>query len=125
MLLDSNIIIYANSPGYEFLTPWVCQPFASVSAISIPEVLGYPELAPEDERRLSLWFHRIAIHEIDDEILYGAAQIRRAHRSKLGDSIIAATALAHGLKLVTRNAKDFRYIRDIEVIDPFVEPLAP
>jgi predicted nucleic acid-binding protein len=124
LLLDSNIIIYANSPGYDFLTPWVCQPSASVSAISIPEVLGFPGLASEDERRLTLWFDRMAIHPIDDGILYRAAEIRRAQRCKLGDAIIAATALTHGLRLVTRNTKDFRYIPDIEVIDPFVEPLA-
>jgi predicted nucleic acid-binding protein len=35
------------------------------------------------------------------------------------DSIIAATARAHGCKLVTRNIKDFKNAR-IEVINPWV-----
>lgn len=36
------------------------------------------------------------------------------------DSLLAATALHHGLRLVTRNAHDFAY-RGLEVIDPWVE----
>jgi predicted nucleic acid-binding protein len=35
------------------------------------------------------------------------------------DSMIAATALVHGLKMVTRNQKDFRKA-GLEVVDPFV-----
>ena len=33
------------------------------------------------------------------------------------DSLLAATALAHGLTLVTRNLKDFQY-PDLQVLDP-------
>ena len=35
------------------------------------------------------------------------------------DSLLAATALAHGLTLVTRNLKDFQY-PDLQVLDPWV-----
>ena len=35
------------------------------------------------------------------------------------DSLIAATALAHGLRLVTRNTKDFKRIADLEVVNPW------
>jgi hypothetical protein len=34
------------------------------------------------------------------------------------DSLIAATALTHGLAVVTRNRRDFANA-DVEVIDPF------
>jgi hypothetical protein len=36
-----------------------------------------------------------------------AAQLRRRHRWKLPDAFQAAFALGRGLKLVTRNTKDF------------------
>lgn len=35
------------------------------------------------------------------------------------DALIAATALVHNLKLVTRNTKDFVEIKDLELINPF------
>ncbi|MDX8127843.1 hypothetical protein QLH52_11170 [Methylomonas sp. OY6] len=34
------------------------------------------------------------------------------------DSLIAATALTHGLKLVTRNVRDFNY-PELDVINPW------
>ena len=40
-LLDSNIIIYASKPGYEFLHGIVGASDVSISAVSYVEVLGY------------------------------------------------------------------------------------
>ena len=40
-LLDSNILIYASQPGNEFLDAWLTAEGARMSAISIPEVLGF------------------------------------------------------------------------------------
>ena len=38
----------------------------------------------------------------------------------LKDSMIAASALRHGLKVATRNAKDFVRVPGLQVVDPFV-----
>ena len=56
-------------------------------------------------------------------IIYGgktAATSLRAwqRRIKLGDSLIAATALAHGLALATHNTDDFRWIPGLQLVDP-------
>jgi predicted nucleic acid-binding protein len=37
------------------------------------------------------------------------------------DSLIAATALTHGLAVATRNGRDFRRAR-VRVVDPFAAP---
>jgi len=37
---------------------------------------------------------------------------------KLGDAIIAATAIVHGLTLLTRNTEDFNHLQGLTIIDP-------
>lgn len=38
---------------------------------------------------------------------------------KLGDAIIAATALEHKVPLVTRNMDDFKHITGLDIVNPF------
>jgi len=45
--------------------------------------------------------------------------IRKIHRIKLPDAIIAATALVNGLELVTRNINDFKNIDGLNLINPW------
>jgi predicted nucleic acid-binding protein len=118
-LLDSNILIYAVQPGHEFLDAWITSEAASVSAISIPEVLGFPELREDDESIFAAWFARLHVREVTAPILWKAAELRRQRRMKLGDSIIAATALLAGANLVTRNVNDFKHIAGLPLFNPF------
>jgi predicted nucleic acid-binding protein len=118
-LLDSNILIYAGQPGHAFLDSWMSAATAQVSAISIPEVLGYPGLSTEDEAIFEEWFAELMVHAVTEPILRHAAALRRQRRMKLGDSIIAATALTIGAELVTRNVDDFRHIAGLQIINPF------
>ena len=41
-----------------------------------------------------------------------------SHKLTLPDALIAATALVHTLELYTLNAKDFRFIADIQLYQP-------
>jgi hypothetical protein len=118
-LLDSNILIYAGQPEHAFLDAWLSPATAQVSAISIPEVLGYPDLSAEDEAIFEAWFAELTVHAVTEPILRQAAALRRQRRMKLGDSIIAGTALALGAELVTRNVDDFRHIAGLQMINPF------
>ncbi len=118
-LLDSNILIYAGQPGNEFLDAWLTAEGTRMSAISIPEVLGFTGLSPEDETVFEAWFARLFVQAVTEPILRRAAALRRQRRMKLGDSIIAATALVIGAKLVTRNVDDFKHIAGLEITNPF------
>ena len=118
-LLDSNIIIYAHVKGYEFLNTWLRAPDTRVSAISIPEVLGFHKLEPEDEVLFEEWFTMIPIIDASRVILRRAATLRQQQRMALSDAIIAATALEHGLALVTRNVDDFKRVPALNFINPF------
>ena len=56
--------------------------------------------------------------EVTGAVAQLAAAIQVPDRRPLGDALIAATALHHGLTLVTRNVKDFDF-PGLSVVDPF------
>jgi hypothetical protein len=58
-LIDSNIIIYASKPGFEFLHPLVGAADACASAVSFVEVLGYHLLTPTEAAQLEEFFANI------------------------------------------------------------------
>ena len=128
MLLDSNILIYAAEPDSAFLNAWVENAAACVSIVSRIEVLGFPRWSMlDDARRVRLETLIGALPELplNDGIAARAIDLRRQKKMSLADSIIAATALIHGLPLVTRNATDFVHVAGPEVINPFPQPTAP
>jgi hypothetical protein len=49
MILDSNILIYAIQPNYEYLIDWILKELPSVSVISQIEVLGYHKLSQQQK----------------------------------------------------------------------------
>lgn len=55
---------------------------------------------------------------LDEPAIQQTIRPRQQHRIKLPDAIIAATALVHGLTLVTRNTADFRALAGLLVINP-------
>lgn len=55
---------------------------------------------------------------IDDSIIEKTIDLRKTHKLKLGDAIIAATALIHNLDIFSRNLSDFKSIPGLKLIDP-------
>ena len=68
------------------------------------------------------WLREIASYAtvvpVSDEIADRAIALRKSRRMKLGDAIIAATALVHDLIVVTRNTRDFEGI-GVTTINPW------
>lgn len=118
-LLDSNILIYAAQPEHTLLDEWLEAPGTMLSAISITEVLGYEGLASGDEELFEAMFAQLFMQPVSETILRRAARLRRVRKMKLGDAIIAATALETDSELVTRNEQDFRGIEGLRVVNPF------
>lgn len=121
MLLDSNIIIYAAQPEHADLRRFIAEYAPAVSAISYVEVLGYHQLTEQDRRYFERFFHVARLLPITEAVLERAVMLRQDRRMTLGDSIIAGTALVHELTLVTRNTKDFQWVRGLRSLDPFQE----
>ena len=55
---------------------------------------------------------------LDEPVIQQTIRLRQQHRVKLPDAIIAATALAHGLPLLSRNVADFRAVAGLQLLNP-------
>lgn len=56
---------------------------------------------------------------ISDAVLEQAVKLRQSKKMTLGDALVAGTALAHDLTLVIRNTKDFDWIGNLRLLNPF------
>ncbi len=122
MLLDSNIIIYSAKREYAELRRFMVKNAYSVSAVSRIEVLGYHLLTDNQRQYLNEFFQAANILRISDSVVTEAVKLRQTKRMGLGDAIVAGTALAHRLTLVTRNIGDFSWIQNLDLINPFESP---
>lgn len=89
----------------------------NISIITKIEVLGFN--APEEHyQTLSNFINDSIVFDLVSAIIDKSIAIRREHKTKLPDTIIAATAVVNNLILITRNISDFKNIDDLRVINP-------
>ena len=115
--LDTNVIIYyllkeslataklnsilaGNNPIY-------------ISTITELELFAYPQLSIQEARLIKEILLSLNIIPIDSRIAQIAGRLKALNKVKLADSVIAATALATGTTLLTRNTKDFKNISNL------------
>jgi len=100
-----------------------------ISAITILElergVLSVQRRDAAQAARLRTWLDNHIRPEfagrilpVDDEIATRCAHLHIPNRRNEADALIAATALVHGLTMVTRNVRDFQDT-GVVVIDPW------
>ena len=63
------------------------------------------------------FLHRVLA--VDERVATTAAAFHAPDPAPFRDALIGATALTHGLTMVTRNRGDFDRFRGLEVIDPW------
>ncbi len=119
MLIDSNIIIYAAKPEYAELRKFIAEHAPAISAVSYVEVLGYYKLSEQEREHFEEFFTAATVLTISDSVLAQAVRLRQLKKMTLGDALVAGTALTHNLTLVTRNTKDFDWIDQLTLLNPF------
>lgn len=117
-ILDSNIIIYSYSDDFKYLREFITSDSCIVSEISRVEVLGYHKLKKEEYNYFQDIFDYVQIILPDQKIFDMAIDIRKKYNLKLGDSLIAATAMVHNLEIYTRNTDDFKNIKELKTFNP-------
>ncbi|HNX06342.1 MAG TPA: type II toxin-antitoxin system VapC family toxin [Bacteroidales bacterium] len=118
VLLDSNIIIYLGSEKAETIEKFLLDKDLHVSVITKVETLGYHKISEKEKKFLNLIFDKIKVIPIEEEIISIAIKLKQQRKTSLGDSFIAATALAYKLTLVTNNTGDFENIKGLKIINP-------
>lgn len=123
-LFDSNVFIYQlngvlGAYGQSLLRQGLLEDGA-YSVISRIEVLGFPQ-APSERVAAERLFDGFERKSLDDTVAQQAIALRQARKIKIPDAIIAATALHHGLTLVTHNLRDFDWIDGLHLVDPLTK----
>ncbi len=116
ILVDTNLVIYIAQLKLEEKS------FAghsiNYSVITTIEALGYHELPIDELRILEKAFANSTILPLSDQVVDQAIRVRQTAKMKLGDAIIAATALVHGLELWTNDIEDFKYVDGLKLHNP-------
>jgi toxin FitB len=131
-LVDSNVLSETTkSRPNEAVIGWLRRHFASI--VATPIVLGEIEcglllLQPGLRRsRLERWFAEVVsvIQSVEIDTVTAShwaglvSRLQRQGRSMpVNDSLIAASALQHGLTIATRNSRDFQHC-GVSIVDPF------
>lgn len=123
-LLDTNICLYflnqvLTSGGFGLVSTAIDQGEVALSVVSQIELLGFAFPSQSEQIITEQFVADMPILSLTDTIVQQIIAIRRKHKIKLPDAMIAATAIEHGFTLVTRNIADFKSIANLALIDPF------
>lgn len=123
-LLDSNAVMgYLNqdsAPGFINQFEQALVEGAAVSVITTIEVLGWRGHDPASRASAEKLLGCMDEIPLATSVVQQTISLRTRYSIKLPDAVIAATALTHGLTLMTRNLADFERINGLNVVNPFV-----
>lgn len=114
VLLDSNIVIgFING---EFIPEDLASYTPTISTITIMELFGLAGMSEEEEQRMIKLLSNLQLVPVTATIAKQAGILSKTRSSKKRfDLLIAATALELDIPLITKNLKDFRRIKGLEV----------
>jgi len=123
-LLDTNIFIYLTKGNLDenslLKLREATKSGFNLSVISKIELLGYTFPSPDEKTKTEDFVKSSTIFALTDEVVDKTIELRKTHKIKLPDAIIAATAIVFDLTLISRNDKDFAAIPDLKYLNPFV-----
>ena len=80
---------------------------------------GFDNLSEDRRARLHDIVASMVELELNERVIQRAIALRQQKKMSLADAVVAATALAHDLPLVTRNVEDFKHVAGLKLINPF------
>ena len=105
ILLDTNVFIYLANGTIDFDT--IKQDIIGFASITKIEALGYSQINVAEQQYLEALFSECEQLNLAESVIRTAIKLRQRTNMKLGDAIIAATALEYDCELYTANEKIF------------------
>jgi len=120
-LIDTNAVIellkgHLPSKGDEWLENIVGENLHHLSVINKIELLGFNG-APAEIQLLEDFIAASNVLPLTEAVVQKTIDIRRNHKIKLPDAVIAATAVVHGLTIISRNVSDFERINGLTCVN--------
>jgi predicted nucleic acid-binding protein len=110
VLLDTDVLI-DHLRGHRRLA--LAGPTMTISVVTRCELFAGRNA---DESRLRQTLDRLVEIPVDSQLAESAGRIRRSTQLAIPDALIAATALAHELTLMTRNRRHFERVAGLELV---------
>ncbi|PYK40530.1 MAG: PIN domain nuclease [Verrucomicrobia bacterium] len=99
-LLDTNVALYLLGGRLAARLPTGSY---GVSVITEMELLAWPSLTTEEEKKVRQFLGQLVICELTPTIRARAVQLRREQHLKLPDAVVCATAMEFGVELWTND----------------------
>lgn len=120
-LMDTNAVIEflggtLPTSGSDWLQGIIDQNLHHLSVINQIELLGFNG-SPAEMQTLEDFIDVTNLLPLSDVVVQKTIELRKNYKIKLPDAIIAATALAYNLTLITRNTADFQNVTGLACVD--------
>jgi predicted nucleic acid-binding protein len=122
-IFDTNTVIYYLKKQFpenarNFILSLLAKEIPYLSVITEMELLCWngPD---EDMENLKNFIGDTRVIELEKDIKFKTIEIRKSHKIKLPDAIIAATAIVRGFSLLTRDTDHFKNISGLELQNPW------
>ncbi|GJM40700.1 MAG: ribonuclease VapC [Ardenticatenaceae bacterium] len=121
MLIDTDVIIWYMRGSEKAKEMIEAYPRFSISVVTYMELVQGMRNKNELRalrRALRAWKTELIYinEEISSKAMFFVEQYYLSHSVHLADALIAATAVTHGLSLLTGNTKHYTPIKDVEIV---------
>lgn len=114
ILVDTNIILYLLK-GNDTLREMLQGKTVYISFITELELLGFSRISAAEEQLINDLLNDCVIVSLTDRIKDMYKTLRRSHSLKLADAVIAATAIAMDLPLISAD-KQFALVGELTLV---------
>ena len=111
---DTNIVLYLLS-GDKTVADFLNDKTIFISFVTELELLGFKDISPEEQLKIESLLADSTIIDINSAIKKIVIELRKSHKIKLPDAIIAATSYYLNIPFMTSD-KDLTKLTDLNIL---------